>query len=404
MPQTLSSTAREAETNGTKNAKVAETNGSKKAQVLSDFVNSDLEVARSEYIFETPVLSRMLCGLLTDKRDEPMVHLQLNIIEYVVAGMSLLFYLNMRENPPALYVRNIVGLLYVVGNTLLFEERFILMLHYYSHRPIYDRKYTFLNNYVNWLMTPFYGMPSGVYKLHHVVMHHTENNHEWDISSTEFYQRDNIFHFLAYYIRFFCLIIFELPLYCVKSKRLDRLPTILSGIVGWAGSIFFLAKYVNFWATLWVFIVPYFVCFLALSFGNWSQHMFVDPTRPESNYALTYNCIDHFVNQRTFNDGYHVIHHYNARLHWSEMPKHFHSEAVQKRHLEEGALTFRDIHFFDVGILVMTGRLHKLAEHYVHLGSKETAPTLDAVVENMRAWLKPMPQVKKHGSAVKKTD
>merc|ERR1719235_278129 len=292
-----------------------------------------------------------------------------------------------------------MGLVYVIGNTLLFEERFILLLHYYSHRPIFKRsknnQNTFLNNYVNWVLTPFYGIPAGVYKLHHVIMHHQENNHEWDISSTETYQRDNFLHFLWYYFKFAALIYVELPLYCYKSKRYDQMQTALTGVSVWAGSIYLMANFVNFWATFWVFIVPVFVAFLAMSFGNFSQHIFVDPTRPESNYALTYNCIDSFVNQRTFNDGYHVIHHYNVRMHWSEMVEHFHSEEAQKRHLEEGALTFRDIHFFDVGIYVMTGQLEKLAaNHYVHLGSKETAPTVDEVVKKMKGWLKPMPNVK----------
>jgi len=364
----------------------------RKDQVLSDFANSDLTADRKEYLIQTPVLSRLFGRLLNDKRDMPMVHLQLNILAYVMTGVCLIYYLNMKENPGPQWHCHVLGLVYVAGNTFLFEERFILMLHFYSHRPVFDRSYPILNEYVNWFMAPFFGIPSGVYKLHHVIMHHAENNHEWDISSTETYQRDSLKAFLWYYFRFSVMIYIELPIYCFKSKRYDQLRSTLTGLATWALSIAFLAKFVNFWATFWVFMVPVFVTFLAMSFGNWSQHIFVDATQPESNYHLAYNCVDTFVNQRTFNDGYHVIHHYNARLHWSEMPEHFHNN-VEKHH-QEGSLTFRDIHFFDVGILVMTGRLDKLAEHYVHLGSKETAPTLEAIQEKMRAWLKPMPAVK----------
>ena len=42
-----------------------------------------------------------------------------------------------------------------------------------------------------------------------------------------------------------------------------------------------------------------------------------------SNYGLTYNCINHFENQKTFNDGYHITHHVTSHLHWREMPLHF---------------------------------------------------------------------------------
>lgn len=366
----------------------------KKVQVLSDFVNSDLHAPRNEYVFRTPILASAIEGLLVDKRDMPMVCLQLNILEYLIPGVAFLYYINMMESPPPLYVRNILGLVFALGNILLFEERFILMMHYQSHRPIYNRKYDFLNAYVTWVLTPFYGIPSGVYKLHHCTMHHIENNHELDISSTETYQRDSFLAFLWYYFRFAVLIYAELPLYCIKTKQWEKLKLLLTGVGLWLSTIVFLAKVVNFWATFWVFILPFFVAFLALSFGNWSQHIFVDPTRPDINYALTYNCIDIWVNQRTFNDGYHVVHHYNARMHWSEMAEHFHTAEAQKKHLEQGALTFRGVHFVDVGIYVMSGRLHKLAEYYVHLGSKETAPTVDEIVIKMRSWLKPMAAVK----------
>merc|ERR1719486_405668 len=269
-----------------------------------------------------------------------MLCLQLNIIEYLVCGVSLVYYINMIENPLPLWKRNIIGLIYLVGVVILFLERFILMLHYQSHRPCFlGRPGNFGNTYVNWLLVPFFSIPSGVYKLHHVVMHHIENNHELDISSTEFYNRDSALDFLRYYFRFSCLIYLELPYYCIKTKRYEWLRRITTGLFCWLGTIVFLAKYVCFWATFWVFIMPVFVTFLALSFGNWSQHIFVDPTRPEINYALTYNCIDTFVNRRTFNDGYHVIHHYNGNMHWADLPEHFHSEKAQARHREEGAIT-----------------------------------------------------------------
>lgn len=366
----------------------------KKTQLLGDFINSDLKIERQEYVAETPVLSKWLGSLLADKRDMPMVNLQLNILSYLVPGVSLIYYIFMKENPPPGYVCHILGFLYVIGNTILFQERFILMLHYSTHRPTFVRNCTFLNNYVNWVLTPFYGIPCGVYRIHHCVMHHIENNHEWDISSTETYQRDSLLHFLMYYLRFSVMIYIEVPIYCIKAKRWDGLKECAVGMVTWASAVACLAKFVNFWATFWTLLIPVVICFLAMSFGNWSQHIFVDPAKPESNYHLTYNCIDSWVNQRTFNDGYHVIHHYNARMHWSEMPEHFHSETAQAKHLEEGALTFRGIHFFDVGILVMTGRLDKLAKHYVHLGSAETAPSLQAIEQRMRSWLKPMAAVK----------
>jgi len=58
----------------------------------------------------------------------------------------------------------------------------------------------------------------------------------------------------------------------------------------------------------------------ALMFGNWSQHMFVDPEKFEENTHLTYNCIGKgSLNDRVFNDGYHILHHENGKTHWTKL-------------------------------------------------------------------------------------
>ena len=36
---------------------------------------------------------------------------------------------------------------------------------------------------------------------------------------------------------------------------------------------------------------------------------------------LRYNCMNHVENLFTFNDGYHIVHHMNSRVHWADMPQ-----------------------------------------------------------------------------------
>ena len=176
----------------------------------------------------------------------------------------------------------------------LFLQRFILCLHYSEHRRIFKKQYAFLNGYLQNVVAPFMGMPSGMYNLHHVVMHHKENNiMPWDLSSTEPYQRDSILHWLHYLFRFMVGAWVELPYYAVKRGK----PGLAAFAVGCAcfyfGSVSLLRTFVSASATFWVFMVPMPITSMALMFGNWSQHIYVDPkvaerrTSDSCNYGLT---------------------------------------------------------------------------------------------------------------------
>jgi len=364
----------------------------KRVQCLDDIKNSDFTAERNEFHFRTPVLVDRWAPLLKDQRDVPMLCLMLNIAEYLLVGVSLIFGMNLWSGL-SLLVRNLVGLAYLLTLVLLFQERFILCLHFSAHRNMFDSKMTggsIMNGINNYVIAPFFGIPPGVYKLHHVVMHHIENNHGLDASATEEFQRDSVVCFLSYWYRFLIRIWYDLVYYTIATKKFDWLANVASWLVIWLGGIALLATKVNFLATLWVFIIPHIFAMSVMAFGNWSQHIFVNPKDCQSNFGLTYNCIDTPGNQTTFNDGYHIVHHLNARLHWSEMPQYFYDN--RQKHIDAGAITFRGVHFFDVGALVMTGQIRKLAEkYYVHLGTKETAPTAVEVEAKLRLWLEPVP-------------
>ena len=194
-------------------------------------------------------------------------------------------------------------------------------------------------------------------------------------------------------------------------------------------------------ATLYVFLLPLVIVTVALSLGNWSQHIFINHAhyaaararereggregareggrREETalpgrhargrslgraavdSYCMSYVCAATEENQRTFNDGYHTVHHVNSRLHWSELPRRF--AATLDAHEAHGVLVFRGIHFMDVGIACTFGGdrgLRWLATKLVpyHPSGAAPAPSdgaadasrLDAVVRTLRSRLRPV--------------
>jgi hypothetical protein len=94
---------------------------------------------------------------------------------------------------------------------------FILMLHCVSHKKISKSGIPWAEKLIFYVLSPFYGQTWNTFYYHHVKHHHIEDNGPLDLSSTMWYDRDNWFHFLIYYCRFYFLIGIELPTYFLKK-------------------------------------------------------------------------------------------------------------------------------------------------------------------------------------------
>ena len=127
---------------------------------------------------------------------------------------------------------------------------------------------------------------------------------------------------------------------------------------------------------------------MTLALGNWSQHAFVCPENPRCNYRLAYTVLNHPDNQRSFNDGFHTLHHVNSQIHWTDFPNKF----VEKlgEHAEKDALVFEGIGFFDVGFALFFHRHGFLADRYVNVGQKPR--TREEVIELLKERLRPLNQ------------
>lgn len=334
--------------------------------------------------------------LISDARDTIMISTIANMVMSTGFLSTLLF----------LFPSHALGICVVLFNAGMWVQRFILMMHYAEHKPLFCQKKSgaFLKALMPWVMAPFYGIPIGMYRTHHIRMHHKENNmNARDLSSTEPYQRDSLLHWLHYYAMFWALLL-TLPAWTLKYRSWSICLEVLAGEFLYVGGISALCYNGYGLYAFYQFILPAVVTSLALMFGNWSQHMFVCPSLSTSeallnsyeyNAKLALNVINHFDNQVAFNDGYHITHHVKPVCHWTEMPYEFLMNL--EKYAPHEPIMFDRSGFFDIGLNFLIrkqfdpdGAWKWAYEHFIHLTpEKRSFEEVKALLEER---LKPCPE------------
>jgi hypothetical protein len=306
------------------------------------------------------VFDRLALRLINDVRDLPFVRLTV-LLTLVVTSATFYFFLLTPFNwwIAAACWASLYGAL--VGP-------YILMIHNISHRPLFKPGYRWLNIPNVWLLGPYFALSPNTYYGHHIGMHHPENNLEDDVSSTMSYQRDSFLDFLRYFGRFYTTGAFALGRYLWRQRRFKLFRKALIGEVSYFVLIATLLC-IDWQATLVLFIVPLIVSRFGLVSGNWAQHAFIDATDPANNYRNSITCINSAYNRRCFNDGYHIGHHLDQHLHWTDMPQDFLRN--RESYHRERALVFERIDFLMIWAMLMLKRYDWLARFYVPLGDSE---------------------------------
>ena len=314
---------------------------------------------------------------INDKRDLPFIHL-LTAIHILVIPVAILLYTPVLQS----WYWWLVYIPYFYVSQMYFKGRFGLMLHCISHRKLFKKGYTWLYNYVIWFICPFFGHTPETYFAHHMGMHHVENNMLDDASSTLPYQRDSLRGFLSYVGRFLILGFEDTFMYFFKRKRKKFYMRLTAGEIS-----FYLfcvgMSFVNFKATLFIFIIPFVFARIVMMLGNWAQHAFVNLDDLEDN---TINCINTKYNQMCWNDGYHAIHHVCPAMHYTDIPGEFLKTKDQLA--EKKVLVFDGIHYLHIFLWLMTKRYDKLADNLVNINnmfnSKEEA--IDLMKQRTRKY------------------
>lgn len=306
------------------------------------------------------VLDRLALRFIADERDIPFFKLTL-LLSVTVLPMGICLYV------PALFSWPLAAV-FLALSLGVYLGPYILMLHNTSHRPLLKQEYRWLSFWIPNVLGPFFGQSPGSYYVHHMGMHHPENNLQEDLSSTMRFQRDSLIDFLRYFGRFLTVGAFELSAYLWRKRRHKLLRQFLLGEVGfWVATAALLVVAPR--ATLVVFVIPVLVARFAMMAGNWAQHAFIDAASPENCYRNSITCINAGYNRRCFNDGYHIGHHLKANRHWTELPGEL--ERNRETYAREGAIVFQGIDFFVIWFFLVTRNYDALARRYVQLGDRE---------------------------------
>ncbi len=295
---------------------------------------------------------------ISDKRDLPFIHL-LTAIHILVIPVAILLYTPLLQG----WYWWLAYIPYFYISQMYFKGRFGLMLHCICHRKLFKKGYTWLFDYVIWIVCPFFGHTPETYFAHHMGMHHVENNMLDDASSTLPYQRDSLRGFLAYVGRFLILGFRDTFMYFFSRKRKKFYMRLTAGEISFY--LFCVGMcFVNFHATLFIFIIPFVFARIVMMLGNWTQHAFVNLADLEDN---TINCINTKYNKTCWNDGYHAIHHVRPAMHYTEIPGEFLKN--KDKMAEQKILVFDGIHYLHIFIWLMTKRYDKLAKNLVNVNN-----------------------------------
>jgi fatty acid desaturase len=318
---------------------------------------------------------KLFVSMIRDKRDLPFVYLTIKISLVLIPLAILLFV----PGTPG-WALWLAALAYQYFNNVVFKGPFGLMMHCTSHRPFFKQKFSILNHYLPWIIGPLFGQTPETYYSHHIGMHHPENNMPDDESSTMKYQRDSLKGFGHYIGTFLFAGIYHLCSYLVRKNRKRLLFRSIRGEVLFIALCVGLC-FINWPATLVVFILPFFTFRIIAMTGNWAQHAFVDVNEPENAYRNSTTCINTKYNVKCWNDGYHISHHIKSTMHWTEHPGYF-LDTIDE-YIANDAIVFDGIHFLHVFIYLMRDRYDLLAKHFVNIGDRYSSD--EEIIAMLRA-------------------
>ena len=328
--------------------------------------------------------------IMKDERDAPFLLIMFGVSPLVLG--SFVWQLMLPEFDWRLAILHYV--LYFGPGKFNFYFRVFICKHRESHcvKGLYQKPYNrFLDRYFEWFLSIFYGNIPEMDRCGHVGIHHGENNNYPDNQSTLLYDRANLLHFLKYIVHnaYWHNSGVGPLVYFYKNKRWKQFRKMALGVVVYY-SIMGVLLWVNWLFALVYFVLPHLLNnALNAAIVSWTWHCFCDPEDPENYYTGSITILndrDDFMHE-----SYHLSHHINPSLHWTQNYVHYHEN--QNLYREKKATIFRDVHPIEVFVLTtLLRRFDLLAKKYVDLTNKLSQEEIVELLRQRTRPVKPLTQ------------
>ncbi len=315
------------------------------------------------------ITDRIVLPYLVDERDVIYTRHMARMLTQLLPLSVAMFFL-------PTWLAAALGVPYIAYALARFGGRTVLGLHQVTHRPLFTKRYRYLDRIMTYVLPPFIGVTPFAYKPHHVMMHHVEGNSEHDLSGTGEYQRDNIWHFLHYWARFTFFGYWHMTSWLIRRDKTEIAVRLLIGeavIFALYAALLFVAPV----PTFFVLIVPFCMMRFFLMAGNWTEHAFVDVDEPANDWRNSTCLLNTPYNHKCYNAGYHLVHHRVMGLHWADTVPWFRKNL--QKFVDNDSIIFDGIQNNQkIWFKLMTGDYDYLARHLVDIGGRR--PTHEAKV------------------------